>query len=328
VSDPLALTRKIRGVLAPRSLGGWPTPTELAPSLAELTGLAALWLKREDRSSQMYGGSKVRALEFLLSGGGPDTVYMTIGGTGSTHCLATAVHAAALSRRAVLVQFPQPWTETTRAVSAAVDRTGALVVRAADRISVPLAYARAWLAARQMGSVRWIPGGGAHPLGVVGHFLAGLELASQLPAPPDAIVVPLGSGGTAAGLSVAVAALGWATQVVAARVAPTIVANRWRVAALARATALWLARVDVAVAFPAKGSTLVLDALGPGYGHPTVKGEAARALAGAHGLVLEPTYGAKAFSVLRDLGGRGFRRIVFWHTFAVPVPPDMAGHAE
>lgn len=321
MSDPLALTRKIRGALEPCSLGIWPTPVEDAQSLGRAVGLDVLWLKREDRSSRLYGGSKVRALEFLLARGGPDTVYVTVGGIGSTHCLATAVHAGALSRRALLVQFPQPLTDTTRAMMAAVDRSGARVIRSRTRASFPIACVRGWLAARHGGSAHWIPGGGAHPLGVVGQFLAGLELASQLADPPEAIVVPLGSGGTTAGLCLAVASLGWSTQVVAARVAPAIVANRWRVGALVRGTARLLARVDVVLAAPR--SPLVLDAIGRGYGHPTAQGDTAQALARAHGLALEPTYGAKAFGVLGALVQRGFRRIVFWHTFA--APPDPAG---
>src|SRR2546425_5665845 len=45
---------------------------------------------------------------------------------------------------------------------------------------------------------------------VVGHLLAGLELAAQTRPlePPDAIVLPLGTGGTAAGVALALAALG------------------------------------------------------------------------------------------------------------------------
>jgi len=62
----------------------------------------------------------------------------------------------------------------------------------------------------------------------------------------------------------------------------------------------------------------VVNAIGDGYGYPSAAGEAARALAAAHGLALDSTYGAKAFAVLAGLGPRGFRRIVFWHTFALP----------
>jgi hypothetical protein len=62
---------------------------------------------------------------------------------------------------------------------------------------------------------------------------------------------------------------------------------------------------------------VVVNGIGAGYGHPTAFGEDARALAAAHGLTLEPTYGAKAFAALTS-AARGYRRVVFWHTFAMP----------
>jgi D-cysteine desulfhydrase len=151
----------------------------------------------------------------------------------------------------------------------------------------------------------------------VGHFLAGLELASQLPDPPDCIVVPLGSGGTTAGLALAIATLRWPTRVLAVRVAPVVVANRWRVNALGRGAADLLARRGVAVGRPSPGSVVIVNGIGAGYGHPTADGEGARALTAAHGLTLEPTYGAKAFAALTS-AARRYRRVVFWHTFAMP----------
>src|SRR5256885_1804915 len=50
----------------------------------------------------------------------------------------------------------------------------------------------------------FVPLGGSTPLGTLGHVNAALELAEQVAAgalpEPAAVVVPLGSGGTAAGL--------------------------------------------------------------------------------------------------------------------------------
>jgi D-cysteine desulfhydrase len=154
---------------------------------------------------------------------------------------------------------------------------------------------------------------------VIGQLLAGLELADQLPESPDAIVVPLGSGSTTAGLTLAMQMLGWKTRVVAVRVAPLIVANRWRVARLARGAARLLARHGIELDRSVRSTLLVLDGLGAGYGHPTAEGERARALAAPHGLALDPTYGAKAFAALPALSARGFRRVVFWHTFGAPI---------
>jgi len=317
VSNPAQLIQKIRATLAPCSLGDWPTPLERAPALGRAIGVADLTLKREDRSSPSYGGNKVRGLEFLLAGAPPGTVFVTLGGTGSTHCLATVMHAAAAGGRAVLAQFPQPETPVSRAVAAACQARAALVVVAGVRSALPLAVIQAWRRAAAIGPRRWIAGGGAHPRGVVGHLLAGLELGAQVAAPPDAIVLPLGTGGTAAGLVLAVAALGWPTRVVGVRVAPRLVSNGWRTMRLARAARRLLA--DRGVPLPAPRAPEVVYGLGKGYGHPTPEGEAATRVAAAHGLTLDPTYGAKALAFLMRHATCDMQRVVFWHTFAIPV---------
>ncbi|HEY6157301.1 MAG TPA: pyridoxal-phosphate dependent enzyme [Gemmatimonadales bacterium] len=316
VSDPALLSDKIRAALAPCRLGEWPTPLEPAPALAGALGVAALSLKREDRAATRGGGNKVRGLEFLLTGVPSGIVFVTAGGTGSTHCLCTAVHAAALGHRTVLAQFRQPDTVESRAVAAACERRAALIVRARAPATLPLAVLAAWRRAGALGERRWIPGGGAHPRAVAGHVLAGLELALQVAAPPDTIVLPLGTGGTAAGVCLAVGALGWPTRVVAVRVAPWLVANGWRTMRLARAARRLLA--DQGVPLPPPRAPEVVNGLGRGYGWPTAAGERARRLASEHGLTLDPTYGAKAFAVLLQRATYGVQRVVFWHTFAVP----------
>ena len=315
--DAAAFASKIRTALAPRSLGAWPTPLEPQPALARALGMSALWLKREDRA----GGNKVRGLEFLLTGAPPRSVFVTIGGEGSSHCLATAVHAKALGYRTAVALFPQPETDASRAVAAATARTANLVVRATSQLTLPWAVLLAWRAAHHLGrgTPQWIPGGGADPRAVIGHFLAALELSAQLDAPPDAIVVPLGTGGTAAGIALGVAWLGWSTRVIAVRVAPRIVANRWRTLRLAKKAASLLRQAGLECRVPRSAFRVqVEDGLGKGYGHPTPEGERARLFAAEHGLQLDPTYGAKAFSFLMKRGAGSMQRVVFWHTFAWP----------
>ena len=319
MSDPALLSDKIRAALAPCRLGAWPTPLEPAPALAGALGVAWLGLKREDRAATPGGGNKVRGLEFLLAGVPAGSVFVTAGGTGSTHCLCTAVHAAALGHRTVLAQFRQPDTVESRAIAAACERRAALIVRARGPATLPLAVLVAWRRAGALGERRWIPGGGAHPRAVAGHVLAGLELATQVADPPDTIVLPLGTGGTAAGVSLAVGVLGWPTRVLGVRVAPRIVANRWRTLSLARRAARLLARHDIRIPHLASRFPLVVaDGLGTGYGHPTPAGEAARRLASQHGVTLDPTYGAKALAFLLQRASCDVQRVVFWHTFAVP----------
>ena len=277
----------------------------------------ALWLKRED----VAGGSKVRALEFLFAGAHAGTVFVTIGGTGSTHCLATAACALQIGGLAVVAQFPQPASESAAQVAAACQLRAAMVVRSSTQLTLPFAALRAWLAAGRLGPRRWIAGGGATPRGVLGHFLAGLELGAQLDAPPDAIVVPLGSSGTVGGLTLAMAALRWPTRVIGVRVAARFVANRRRAERFARGARALLAPL---VALTAPAAPMVVNGLGDGYGAPTPAGEAARKTASAHGLALDSTYGGKAFGALPEVGRLGFRRVVFWHTFGLPPDVELA----
>ena len=307
------LATKIRAAFAPCSLGTWPAPLEAHPPLARALGLQALWLKRED----VTGGNKVRGLEFLLAGAPPRSVFVTIGAMGSSHCLATARCAKTQGYRTAIATFPQPETDASRAIAATTAATANLVVRASSMITLPWAVLRAWRAAHHLGrgTPHWIPGGGADPRAVIGHFLAGLELGSQLEAPPDTIVVPLGTGGTAAGIALGVAWLGWSTEVVAVRVAPWLVANRWRTLRLARKTSALIRRAGLEFGVPRSAFRVrVVNAMGRGYGHPTAVGEQARALAAEHGMRLDPTYGAKALGVLLQ-GEPQIQRVVFWHTF-------------
>ena len=311
------LATKIRTAFTPCSLAAWPTPLESHPALARALGLQALWLKRED----LAGGNKVRGLEFLFAAAAPRSVFVTVGGTGSSHCLATARHARAHEYRTALAVFPQPETSASRAVSLAIGAAADLVVRASSMITLPWAVLRAWRAAHHLGSgkPRWIPGGGADPRAVIGHFLAALELGTQLDAPPDTIVVPLGTGGTVAGIALGVAWLGWTTEVIGVRVAPAIVANRWRTRRLARLAAATLRGAGIDVTVPHSAIRVrVVDAMGKGYGHPTAAGERATTLAAEHGVQLDPTYGAKAFGVFVQRADVSVKRAVFWHTFAWP----------
>ncbi|HEV8382344.1 MAG TPA: pyridoxal-phosphate dependent enzyme [Gemmatimonadales bacterium] len=310
------LATKIRTAFASCSLGTWPAPLEAHPALARALGLQALWLKRED----LTGGNKVRGLEFLLASAPPRSVFVTIGATGSSHCLATARSAKARGYRTAVATFPQPETDVSRAVAASTAATANLVVAASSILTLPWAVLRAWHAAHHLGpgTPRWIPGGGADPRAVLGQFVAALELGAQLATPPDTIVVPLGTGGTAAGIALGVAWLGWSTEVVGVRVAPWLVANRWRTLRLARNTAALIRRARIEFNVPRSAIRVrVVSAMGKGYGHPTPEGERAAELAAEHGLRLDPTYGAKAFGFLQR-ADVNVERVVFWHTFAWP----------
>src|SRR5210317_2108674 len=70
-------------------LGTLPTPVHQLHRL----GYENLWIKRDDLSSPVYGGNKVRKLEFILAAAAQKKVrhLITVGGIGTNHGLATAI---------------------------------------------------------------------------------------------------------------------------------------------------------------------------------------------------------------------------------------------
>lgn len=302
------------------SLGVVPTPVERVRLEAASAGGEGdepreLWLKRDDLSAPLLGGNKVRALEFLLAGVGEADDVLTVGGTGSTHALATAVYSRALGARCTVLRWRQEMNAAARRVGRRIDATA---TRRIDARTVAGAYARAALL-RLRPRVRWIPAGGSTPAGILGHVNAALELAEQieaglLPAPTH-VVVPLGSGGTAAGLALGFAAARADITVVGARVVPRLVANAGRVLRLARRTARFIERHGgERVTVRPERLDVRHDVYGGAYGRETGEGrDAAAALGGAAGIVLDATYGAKALAAALRLPAEA--RPLFWITF-------------
>src|SRR5271155_1919475 len=83
------------GVAARVRLAALPTPLVPAPRLAEVVGVGALYVKRDDLTGFAFAGNKARPLEFLLAaalGEGADTL-VTGGAPGSNFCAAAAAGA-------------------------------------------------------------------------------------------------------------------------------------------------------------------------------------------------------------------------------------------
>ena len=135
---------------------------------------------------------------------------------------------------------------------------------------------------------------------------------------PARVVLPVGSGGTAAGLALGFAIAGISTVVVGARVAPRIAAGRMRVLALARRARRYLERLSGERIPSVDPSRLVIlhDVYAGAYGRALPGAEAeASMLQRATGLELDGTYSAKAFSAARALAARQTDCTVFWLTF-------------
>jgi len=49
------------------ALGNYPSPVEKLSNLGRALGVNEIWIKRDDLLSGIYGGNKVRKLEFILA---------------------------------------------------------------------------------------------------------------------------------------------------------------------------------------------------------------------------------------------------------------------
>jgi 1-aminocyclopropane-1-carboxylate deaminase/D-cysteine desulfhydrase-like pyridoxal-dependent ACC family enzyme len=298
------------------SIGRYPTPVELLTALSKPG--CDLWVKRDDLTHEAYGGNKVRKLERVLAevcARGAKRI-VTVGAVGSHHVLATALFGRRAGLEVEAVLLPQPRTahvlEVLRADMALglrafpVGSWGAAAVTCALRIA---------------SGAQFVAIGGSSVAGSMGYVDAAHEVAAQVRAgmmpEPDVCVVALGSGGTAAGL-----AAGFAVERMKTRVVGVCVAEPPWLSRLASAFLALACRRRSGKSTTAKGVLAHLASdrrfLGPGYGWPTPEGdEATRVARDATGLVLDPTYTAKAFAcALWHLRARQAHHVLYWHTLS------------
>lgn len=332
---------RLRDALPRVRLGAWPTPVQGAPGLARWLGVENVWIKREDLCAA-FGGNKVRGLELLLGDAerrGAETV-LTIGSAGSYHVRTTAVYAVQRGLNSTALLVHQPRAAYVRRNITVAYRSGA-GLRPVRIPMLPVAfageYARAWRRDGTRPAV--IPAGGSGPLACMSHVNAALEMRDQIVAgalpEPDLLFVPMGSMGTAAGLSLGCRLAGLKTRVVG-----VVVFSRWyctaaRTMRLARRTlrrlSAWAPAVE-RIELARGDVTVVGDVLGRGYAHFTREGvEAAQALYDAEGIVADGTYTAKMYaglrSFLRSADGMG-RRVLIWHTHAAGPAVAPLSEAE
>ena len=353
-SEPRPLFRVWPGLLPHvgfEAVGDFPTRVERLSELAPgLDGdLGEVWVKRDDLSSAVYGGNKVRTLEPLFGQArreGRSAVYAT-GAYGSNHAVATVLHGQRLGFRTGVMLFPQPFS------SAAEENLRISMTQADSVIDLPhWSCLPASVAFRRFrdrhDELLIMPPGGAIPRGCLGFVSGALELgmqiqAGELPAPKE-IVLALGSTCSTAGLLVGlrVAArlgLGFSDGrasetpplLVAVRVTPWPVTSRFRVLGLAARVARWLHELTGDRAFAIErrqlSEALVIDGgyLGAGYARPTPSGLCAIERLEPFSRALDTTYSAKSAAALLDRSHQplaGPR--LFWSTKSGAALPSVA----
>jgi 1-aminocyclopropane-1-carboxylate deaminase/D-cysteine desulfhydrase-like pyridoxal-dependent ACC family enzyme len=311
------------------SLGNFPTPVRELESLGVSIGVDALYVKRDDLSGQVYGGNKVRKLEFLLGEALRDErrAVLTFGGAGSNHALATAVHARQVGLECISMLTPQPSARYVRCNLLMGFSQGAKLHYYRDKrtLAIGTFCQRLWHTLKSGHPPQIIPIGGSSPLGATGFVNAALELKAQIAAgelpEPDKIYLPMGSTGTAVGLTLGLAVADLKSKVIPVTVSKKRESPVKRFADLFEATNDLLRAHDPSfpkVRLAERDVQIRQEFIGPGYAIFTP--EAVDAIARMRqeaGIELDGTYSGKALAaLLHDMGHREENEVIlFWDTY-------------
>ena len=298
--------------LARFPLAAGPTPLVRAHRLEAALGIGPLLVKRDDLIGFGVAGNKTRPLEFLVGAAVQQgaRVFVTGGGPGSNFCAAAAMAA----RAAGLACELHVWGDPRSANLALATAAGATLVPTGGSVREEVDEQVMARVAQLGASAYGVPRGGSTALGAVGFAAGAAEVAAQLAAAdvrPGLIVLPVGSGGSVAGLLTGLAAVGLDVPVLGVSVSRPLDEIRAKVLELAAGCAALLG-----CAAPDPGALTLVDARGPGFGTASERERAhAREALWAEGLLLDETYGAEAFSAVVDLvDPPADGPVLWWHT--------------
>jgi D-cysteine desulfhydrase len=292
---------------------------------------AKIWVKRDDQTGSELSGNKIRKLEYLMAEAIAQnaTHVITCGGEQSNHARATALAAAQLGMKSVLVlRTDDPGRPPAPTGNILLDR---LVGAELHWISRPAWRERNRLLADEAERVRAaggkpyvIPEGGSNALGTWGYIRAIHELAQDLegiaaPDHPVTIVYACGSGGTGAGLILGAKLLNLATRGI--RVAGVNVCDdrSYFLDVIGRICADAEERWQLPVHVDQSDIDIVDGHVGAGYAKSRPDELATiRDVCRSDGIVLDPVYTGKAFhgvvAELRRDPRRFGSAVVFLHT--------------
>lgn len=308
-----------------------PTPLEPLARLTAKLGGPRLYIKRDDCTGLAVGGNKTRKLEFLVADALAEraTTIVTEGGMQSNHVRQTAAAAAKAGLKCELVLDRQvPWADPAYDASGNVllDRIlGAVLHRCAE------GETRKERANKVMADIAargeqgyFIPTGGSNAIGALGYVCCGLELLDQargMDLKVDHVVLASGSGGTQAGMHVALAGSGSGATCIGIDIDHDPPYVRGAVTQIVPETARLLGVSDRVRA----DAMILAEGYGaPAYGMPNdAMIEAIKLMAREEAIILDPVYSGKAFAGLIDMIGQGRfdkdETVVFVHTGGSPA---------
>ena len=306
------------------------TPVHRLGRLESYLHAAPIWIKRDDQTSDIFGGNTARKFEFvfgdLLRRG--SRRVLTFGAVGSDHCLAVTAFAHHFNLKPILALVRQPQARHVQRTLQIEHELGAELhrldggPRALWRLGRSLLCGRSEDDEPRLPHVVW-PGSAA-VLGVLGYVNAAYELMRQISVgilpEPERIYVPVNSGASMAGLI-----LGCELAKLPSRIVGVTMANRHGSPRhLARRAAKALRHRTRR--FPAVRLRRTSFEIREEYaGGPSVATSSAQHAVGLlrdlESLDLDPVHGSRTMAALIDdlRSGRVNGPVLFWPTHAANI---------
>lgn len=334
MSDRTEKAIKLFNVLPREELGFFPTPFYRLNNLSAKLGVN-LYIKRDDFTGMnLFGGNKIRKLEYLLGDARAKGCDYTItyGATQSNHAMETVASCRKCGINPILylTAVVEPDDRDVRAnllLDKIMDAELHIVnilegetEEDAEERSFQMGAERAAALTASGHPCYDIPMGGASAIGSVGFARGFVELQEQLDAMnlhADYIFHATGTGGTMAGLAAGRKLVESDAKIISVTVSKKNESYLQKVEGLANQV-LKLLGSPLKVQWQ---QDLCMDTnyYAPGYEQPNeAASQAIRLLARTEGLFVDPVYTGKAFAGLLDYVEKGKipagSNVVFWHT--------------
>lgn len=300
-----------------------PTPIEKLERLSKIFEGPQIYIKRDDLTGVGMTGNKVRKLEFLLAEALQNKCdyVITCGGSQSNHARATAVAAAKVGLKSLLVlrsSMSAPLEGNLfigRLVGAEFEYITPEEYMRVDDVMLGIA-----VKLKAKGHKPYIiPEGGSNAVGSLGYLKATEELAHQIKSLKlriDHIVVAVGSGGTYAGLLLGKFLYDLPAQIHGINICDD---ESYFVKKISSLLKDMQKRYELAVKIEQKDISIIDGYVGKGYGLSSQEEiDTIKKVARAEGVILDPVYTGKAMLGLSDQIRQGrFKaneNILFIHT--------------
>lgn len=300
-------------------IGCFPTPVRIVTVNAGKT----FWVKDDGLCGNIYGGNKVRKLEYLLpfiAKAGKNKIVIQ-GDVESHTVTACALYGRKMGFHVTAVVFPYKNSFAAEDSTNRLKNIGIEVIMTGNMISALLV---ARLIAVAPGCYL-MPMSATTPISTLGYVNAAFELAQQIEQGDlpsiSRIYISFATGGTVAGLLIGFALAGLPVKIVAVRATEGIIGNMRSLRRHVSEVLALLGRKDLGSAAMQRLETLENAYLGGGYRSVTDECRDAAKKAEQSGLNLDLAFTAKTMAaVLKFLDEHDGEQVLFWNTH------DQAGN--